>query len=536
MISFQAPLWLILLGLVPLIRWLHRFRQHSTSFPSTTLFLWRTFQQDSNIDGAPTRPDPRWLLRALIATLIVLCLSQPSLQHGSGPSIEVWLDDSLSMFAREEGQQRIQAGMQQLQFYLAETKPSRIRIHSLGNPASQLILETDSASRWHSRLAEWTSQPRGEPMPPPAATLSPDSSHILLTDGADRALNSWALSTPLHHIIQTGNAQHNIALTRLSLRQPLNGSSSGSAHINGMVRIDNPGDTPQQSRLILQLGERILETQMLDIPSSDKVITTFSVPSTARGRLQARIESAHDSLALDNELGLDLDRLHPPLHYQLQGSCGLHVMAALDAQPALIRVENQPELMIDCSGQANNQADESTRPTLRLHPSQSILHTTQSAHWHPDIALNSLHLAAGLAYSDAAPPLSSSGNPILSADGRMLILQRQESAQTIDSYLDTSDTTFARRPEYPLLILGLIGRLAGRSPGTDPLTASRDRTASRITPAALAITPAPAGEARATQTSLTSLLLIAALLLLVVDAALAFGLIGLIRGLRMQHG
>ena len=42
MISLQAPLWLLPLAvLLPLIYWLHRFRQQAIIHPSTTVFLWR---------------------------------------------------------------------------------------------------------------------------------------------------------------------------------------------------------------------------------------------------------------------------------------------------------------------------------------------------------------------------------------------------------------------------------------------------------------------------------------------------------------
>ena len=34
------PLWLVLLGVVPLIRWLHRFRAPQTSRTVSALFLW----------------------------------------------------------------------------------------------------------------------------------------------------------------------------------------------------------------------------------------------------------------------------------------------------------------------------------------------------------------------------------------------------------------------------------------------------------------------------------------------------------------
>jgi len=60
-ISFQSPIWLSLLVLLPVIRWLHRFRQQSRTFPSTSLFLWQNFEQNKNSDGNRSKPDPRWL-------------------------------------------------------------------------------------------------------------------------------------------------------------------------------------------------------------------------------------------------------------------------------------------------------------------------------------------------------------------------------------------------------------------------------------------------------------------------------------------
>jgi hypothetical protein len=519
-ITLQAPLWLILLGLIPIIHWLHRFRQHAATYPTTTLFLWQASQQESDSDAVLARPDPRWLLRALIATLVILSLSQPSLKNERGPVVEIWVDDSLSMFAREDERTRIQTAMEKLHLYLAESQPSRILVHSLGNPATQLVLETDSATRWLTQLAEWTSEPRGEPSPPPPATLSPGSNHILLTDGADSTLNNWALSTPLHRVIQIGRTNQNIALTRLSLRGSLHETRNASDHINGLVRIDNLGDTPQQIRLVLQLGDRIIGAHTLDIPASDNTITTFVAPSTTHDRLDARIESTNDALPMDDRLELDTDHLHPSLNYQLIGSCSLHITAALDAHPTLTRVENQPDMIVDCSGQAQGY----TKPTLRLHPPRSIQYTTQFAHWHNQPALNSLRLAAGLPYSSAAPAITSSASPILSADGRMLILKHEGADQTLDSYLDISNPAFARQPEFPLLMLGLIDLMTSWSMDNYPLTSSRASAASRITPSDLSITPATPGEARSARTSLVPVVLIAATLLLVLDAVLAFGL------------
>ena len=516
MISLHTPLWLLLLGVIPLIYWLHRFSQQPRTFPTTTLFLWRTFQQHADIDGAPTRPDPRWLLRALIAALLILSLTAPAVETGQGPPIDVWVDDSLSMFTREQQHQRIELAMDQLQNYLVGIRPAHIQLHSLGNPSVRLVLDPDDASGWQARLAEWTSLPRGEPSPPPAATLSPESNHVLVSDGADRALNNWALTAPLQRIIRVGDARMNIALTRLSLRESLNQTD----RINGIARIDNTGDIPQQTRLILQQQAQIIETRQIEIPASAYSITAFTIPAGAGGKFQARIESANDPLPLDDSLTLELDQLHHHLRYAMPARCGRYITAVLDSEPALAHDESRPDVIIDCSAQAREFA----QPAVIFHAAQSVRHTTQTAHWHTAGDMESLRLEAGIPYGKEAPVLTSAAVPILSADGRLLILRQRDSAQVIDAYVDASDPVFAGRAEYPLLILGLIAQVTGRNLDAAPLTTASDIDASRIAPLALTAAPATPDRVRPVQTSLVPLLLFAILLLLGLDAAIAGGL------------
>lgn len=520
MISFQAPLWLLLLALLPLIRWLHRFRQQSTTFPSTTLFLWQSIQHHKNSDGTLSTPDPHWLLRALFITLLLLSLAEPGLQTKNRPSIEVWLDDSLSMFVHEEKQQRIQMAIQQLQQYLLESEASAIQVHSLGNPALLLELDPRGSAVWPARLSEWTSQPRGEPSPPPAATLSPDNNHILLTDGADLALNKWVQSAPLQHVIQVGKKTQNIALTLLSLRQPLNNSDK----LNGLVRIDNLGKNPLKPRLILQHKEQVLEVQKLDLPASAKTLVTFTIPAEKQNGLHARLEGVDDPLPLDDSLQLETEKLRPLIRYEQRGNCSPYVLAALDSHPALIQDKNQVDVIIDCSETLSDHASESEQPTLRFHPPRSITQTTQAAHWHKNLIVEPLRMAAGLPYSNDAPALNTGSIPILSADSRLLILKQEESTQTIDSYLDINDPVFARQPEYPLLILSLIEQVTGQSLDIAPLTASREINASRITPFTLSGISASPGKTGTTQKSFTPILLLASLLVLLLDAIIASGL------------
>jgi len=517
-ISLQSPFWLLLLpGVLPLIFWLHRFNLQSGTLPSTTLFLWRTFQQQAHFDGAAGRPDPRWLLRALIATLLVLSLAMPAVRTGRGPAAEVWVDDSLSMFAREHGRPRIQAAMQRLQTYLRETGASRIRLHSLGNPAAGLSLDPGDASAWQARLDEWTAMPRGEPSPPPVASLAPDSSHILVSDGADSALNDWALSAPLQHIIRVGSANPNVALTRLSLRASLNSPD----RIDGIARIDNPGDSPQTVRLFLLRRQRLIETQVLDVPASGHTLTAFTIPAGEQDGFHARIESAGDVLPLDDSLQPAPGTLNHALRYAMPAECGPQISSVLESSPALARDRHQPDIIIDCSGRHIDYAE----PALKLHPARTIRRTTHSAHWHSAGGTDSPRLPAGIPYSDEAPALASGATPLLSADARMLILKQQGAARVIDSYLDTSDPGFAAQAEYPLLILGMITRLSGRDLDFAPVSAARDVGASRIAPRALTTVAASPAETRPVETSLVPPLVYAALLLLLLDAAIAAGLV-----------
>jgi len=511
MIGFEAPLWLLLLGLVPLLRWLHRFRRQAPLLPSTTLFLWRGLQPDTRRHGAADKPDPRWLLRALICSLLILALAGPQQQGEQQLQLEVWVDDSLSMFTREAGQSRMQAALRQLQSYLATREFARIRLHSLGAPGSTLSLDPRDHSAWQARLQAWAGQPRAEPAPPP--TLPRESSHILVTDGADRALNRWAQHAPLALVINSGERRQNLALSRLNIREPL----VEATPVTGSLRVDNLGDLAQRARLVIEQGQDPIATVELDIAPQDFSTTTFALDSGARGALRARLLNDSDALPDDDSLELDPAARRVTLRYTLHGDCAAPVVAVLNSHPALVEAAAAPDLLIDCAAQALD----SPLPTLRLHPTPRTRRTTQSAHWHRQLSPGYLPLAAGLVYGEQAPALATSAAPLLSANERVLIGLAPGQPRVIDCYLDTGAGEFAHSAQYPLLLLGLIGYLGGHSLDLAPLTVSRDIEASRILPLPIsagralpAPPPAPAAGV------FTSLILFGVLVLLLLDAAL----------------
>ena len=517
MIGLHAPFWLALLAVIPLIRWLHCFHRQCSAFPVTTLFLWKSFAQSVESDSSASRPDPRWLLRALIASLLVLALSEPYLQTEKGQPVQVWVDDSISLFTREGDQTRMQLAITQLLDHLRLAGPAQIRINSLSGTKTELLLQPENNSNWGSLITEWAALPGEEPSPPALSSLSMQSQHILLTDTADSLLNQWAQKAPLTKIIHSGEASHNIVLSRLSLRQPLDDSTSTSA----LLQINNLSINPDTVQLSLELQGVTLIQQAVDIPALQRILLSFTLPAAKEGRLHARIAAKDDSLSLDNELFLDLDQLYPSIFYQRMGDCGPYIKALLDSHPALIKVDRNPQFIIDCSGAANSFES----PTLRLNPPRSIQQTSQPAHWHPNFKRDALRFPQGLPYSSNAPSLSSNNSPILSADGRMLILKAKGSPQTIDSYLDTHNTGFTQTPEFPLLIMTLIEQLSGQPLSHEPLTSTRDVNASRITPLGLDSSLSAPASTHSQHQSLVNPLLFTLLALLLLDAAIAAGII-----------
>lgn len=521
--SFQSPLWLILLIIIPLIRWLHQFRRQSGTIPSTTVFLWKRVHHYTQSEHSISKPDPKWLLRAFIAVLIILTLSGPSLENKGMHSIDVWLDDSLSMFTQENKQNRMQIAIEQLHHYLVDNNPTQVQLHSLGKPALTLKLDSQNQSGWMTQLTDWTSKPRGEPSPPPSAILSPIHDHILITDGADTHLNQWLKTVPLKHVIQVGQSENNIALTLLSLRQSLNQSNT----ISGIIRLNNLSDTVQTVNYMIQREvdnqeTHIIKSQMIAIPASGKVIQSFTSEEGMPEQLRASFESSSDALSLDNELVLKTDKQRNAINYTLSGQCSEYVLAVLDSQPYLVHSTTAPDIMISC----NELFDESTLPVLRLHSALKMQQTKRAAHWHTNDEnnMNSLSLPAGLFYSDLAPLLNADSTPLLSADKRILINHRSARSQRIDVYLDSSDPALTRLPEFPLLLLGLIRYLTGDKAYTVPLSSSRDSEASHIRPTPISITPVQQSITQSEKTSFSHLLVFTSLLLMVLDAALTFGL------------
>ena len=96
MLSLSSPLWLLALLALPLLWWLHRFREYGSRVPVAAGFLWSGGPQSDESGHLAPRPQAIWWLRALLSGLLVLALGGPRWSVEQAPAVTVWLDDSAS--------------------------------------------------------------------------------------------------------------------------------------------------------------------------------------------------------------------------------------------------------------------------------------------------------------------------------------------------------------------------------------------------------------------------------------------------------
>ena len=189
MFDLASPGWLLALGVVPLIRWLHRWRAPLTRAPVSAVFLWPA---DTSAQSGPERtpPDPAWRRRALAAALI-----------RDHVELTVWIDDSLSMSTRDESDSRLADGLDKLRQAIADENAGRVTLRSLSDPAKSV--PSGDARAFD---ADFWSGPAA-PDPPIAALMQADSAHWLVSDGASDVVHEWSRNSPVSRTMSFGTTK-----------------------------------------------------------------------------------------------------------------------------------------------------------------------------------------------------------------------------------------------------------------------------------------------------------------------------------------
>lgn len=462
--SFLAPLWLLALLGVPLLRWLHRFSRQDRGHPVAALFLWR--QAASETQGRRRGPpDPRWRLRALLLAVLALALARPVLEQADPRGIEVWVDDSPSMQTLEAGGSRLRLALARLDQELAEQGATDVGLRSLQDPALRLEWRGRARTDWPNQGRDTGRQDAAAARPPPAVSMTTDREHWLVTDGADAALNAWARQAPLQRVLQTGSVRDNVALTRLAVRPAL---QDNAAH--ALLRVRNLGERMATRQLVLVANDRELHRETLELPPGQARERNLRLPDLHAGALLARLEPA-DALAWDDQLEVAHAALDP-VRVDLDAACPQALHTVLRNHPRLVLRPGATDALPVRCGQAYSGPGLFFRQPTQPVPLDHA----------PGFAPPWPWLERDWLQADRSSPVDANEEILLGNRAQPLVSLQAAAPRRVTVHFDIARDRLIRQPEYPLLVDALLGTVLQRALLEETFAASRPATESRIAP------------------------------------------------------
>jgi len=515
--GFFHPLWLIALAIIPLIRWLHRWRAPLSSWPVSAVFLWEPSNADEPAGKRKGEPEPAWRRRALAAALLIVALAGPYRSTGTR-ALSIWIDDSLSAFATENGSPRIATMFESLTAALDEndTAWSQITLRSLTNPGqAHPYVSPDSLDPvdWQGG-AEKNLDDLAMPI------LAAGNDHWLLTDGASGEIRAWAARVSLNRVIQSGTATENTAVTRLAARRNI----AYADRFNVLVSISNTGVETDERQVTLYSGKDPLQITQLSLAPGQT--THWQVQATTTNETLTASISPGDSLVDDDGLTISLARFKP-LATHVDPDCGPALRRALSTHRSLVIANSISEaaLIVSCSQDDFSEGGKSVARIRALRGAVQPVSSSPAWFTHSGPGIN---LGLALDWISAAqwPEQASvdSGRVLLATTEQPLVVvhaHRSGSATTVDTVVDLNQARFIRQPEYAAFIATLVDLATGRMLLDEVATIARDPRHSVIAPESLETRDRAAKPVdRATSKPLSTQFLAAALLLLLFDAVL----------------
>lgn len=472
--NMAAPLWLLGLALLPLIRWLHRSGRHRRVVPVAHLGLWRGAAIPAADAERRQPPDPAWRRRALLCALLCGALAGPQWPVSQAP-VTLWVDDSLHMLTREAEGTRLATGLAEAARRLAPSPPASLEVRSLSDPW-RAFAAADAATA--DAFAATTG--RRDAAPPPAALLDSGRRHWLLTDGADARLLAWPDGRAPDEVIRVGRVARNVGLERLAARR----DAQDPAAFVLLLKVTNGGTAAESREVEFVTDKGTSAPQAVRLEAGASALLSARVPAAARVRARLR---PGDALAADDEIGLDLAPL-ARRRVAADPACAPALRAALQAHPGLVLLPagaGGADLAVDCSAAAA-PADV---PTLRVLPPRAAAPAAGALRWADTVATpRRVALDDGALWTAGAALQPAAGDLVLLAAGDETLLLRRRGAgpAMLETSVDFEATARHAGTAVPLLVDLMLETLAG-TPLLDALAlVERSPAALRVAPAASA--------------------------------------------------
>jgi Ca-activated chloride channel homolog len=305
--SFASPLWLLLLGLLPVIVILHAMAVRWRGTPVSSLVFWNAVMRERRASLRIRRllSSLSLILELLAVAALAVALAGPRVTRSSlaaeGDVILV-LDATASMQAREAGRTRFDlARARGLELVAGMRGGQRMAVIVAARAPRLAAAFTDdrAALRRALQAAAPTDEP-GDMADSMSLALSLREARrgdqvVLLTDGAFDEIAGVDASLPWLHVIRVGTAGDNVGITGMAFRR----TAGGDAEYELFLAVRSRADRAVSIPLTVSVEGTSVVARTLDLAPGERA--TLSIPWTGptAGRVEARLRTG-DALPVDD--------------------------------------------------------------------------------------------------------------------------------------------------------------------------------------------------------------------------------------------
>jgi Ca-activated chloride channel homolog len=300
--SFSSPLWLALLGLIPVIVIIHSISARWRSTPVSSLVFWNEVLRERRTSIRVRRllRNLTLLLQLFCTALLAVALAGPRLAGRSfasaGDTVLV-LDTTASMQTREGPRTRFDlARARALEVLGGMRRGARMAVVSAG-PASRVLVPF-TADRDALRRALQRARAADEPGDIGQDMLFALSLRdarrgdqvVLITDGAFDTLGAADTSAPWMRVLRVGSRRDNTGITGLSFRRTLGAEDSYEL----FVSLRHVGGQPVTVPLTISAGATAVVSQAVTVPADGERTLSMAWNGPTTGRIEAGIRTGDD--------------------------------------------------------------------------------------------------------------------------------------------------------------------------------------------------------------------------------------------------
>ena len=347
--SLASPLWLLLLGLIPVIVILHAISLRWRSASVSSLVFWEEALREQSAGMRLRRllGSLVLVLQIFVVATLAVTLAGPRLSvHGfqaTGDTI-LALDATASMQTREGASTRFDIARERgLDIVSGLRRGARMAVILAARAPhlAQAFTDDRAALRRVLLTATATDEP-GDVADSMAFAVSLRDARrgdqvVLVTDGAFESLGSIDASQPWIHVLLVGSPRDNAGITGLAFRR----AAAGAAPYELFLAVQNSGSRPRTAPLTISVDGSLIVSRTVSLAPGER--SALSIPWTgpATGRVEAYLQTG-DDFPLDDR-AFAVFTASRRLRVRVVGPATYFTQKALSALPGItVRTEATP--------------------------------------------------------------------------------------------------------------------------------------------------------------------------------------------------